>query len=117
MSSQPARPQIVVPALCVQHQAQLLHEANIGESGPWQVAIIQAQIVMFQGLSIDQEVWLMVGGDVQRFHEVGCPACLRPALYEEVIAAFKSGVPGAPKALGESWLNSAAVVVAPPAES
>lgn len=103
MSEEP----INVPAMCQKHQALLVQQAGIGPEGPWRAVIICANVCLFQMVCCDKAVHERIGGDVHRFSELGCLACLKPDLFREVAEAAKDPNPGAFKALGEKHIEAA----------
>lgn len=78
-------PTVVVPQLCQKHQRALIQRLMIPESGPWRVAIITAQIMMFQAAVANDVVWqrcsALADGQPNSedlslvLAEIGCLAC------------------------------------------
>ena len=64
---------------------------------------------MFQGVSTEQKIWKRVGGDVTRFSELGCLACLSPGRFDTVLNEAKKKGIGGVKALGEKWVMESAI--------
>jgi hypothetical protein len=93
-----------LPNMCEKHQALLLQQSGYGPDSPWRAVLIIAQVTLFQMTSTDPKVYERVGGDVHRFHELGCLACLHPDYFGEVVEAAKDPNPGAMKALGERYI-------------
>jgi len=95
---------IEMPAMCETHQALLVHQVGVPESGPWRSLIIVANVVLFQMVSTDQNVYDRVGGDAHRLKELGCLACLHPDYFGEVVQAAQSSDMQAMKKLGERYV-------------
>ncbi len=108
------RPKISVPDMCRKHQRLLLDQIGIGPDGPWRVAIVVAQITLFQGATAHPSTPERLGGDVTRIGELGCLACDRPDVFGQVVEAWQQGGAdisasiGAVKALGERLVAEAA---------
>ena len=96
-----AHPQVLIPDMCKLHQSLLIQQVGIPESGPWRVAIIAAQVTLFQGTTAKKSTWDRLGGDVGRIGELGCLACYSPDVFGQVVHAFQTGGFAAVKALGE----------------
>lgn len=101
MDSQP----IEVAPLCLTHQSLLVQQAGVGPDGPWRSLLLVAQVVLFQMATTDPKVHARLGGDVHRFKELGCLACLHPDHFGEVVQAAQSPDPLAMKNLGLSYVN------------
>lgn len=97
---------IELTPMCQKHQALLVQQCGYSETDPWRGLVIASQVVLFQMVSCDTEVHARVGGDVQRFNELGCLACLKPDLFGEVVEAAQSPDPLALKQLGERYINN-----------
>lgn len=77
---------IVVPQMCEQHQAALVAKLRFTPTDPWQMAIMVAQIMLFQNASNKEWVWQRCsllpdgkrdGKDLSLvLAEIGCLACL-----------------------------------------
>lgn len=97
-------PQVEVPQMCQKHQRLLVEQLRIGPEGPWQIAIVAVQIVLFQGSLTFQSVWGKIGGDVTKLKTLGCLACERPDVFGEAIEAYRQhGIAGT-KARGERYV-------------
>jgi hypothetical protein len=95
---------VEITPLCQKHQALLVSQAGYSESDPWRALLIIANTVLFQMTSCDPKVYARVGGDVHRFKELGCLACLHPDYFGEVVQAAQSPHPLALKRLGETYI-------------
>lgn len=103
-------PQILVPEMCKTHQGLLIGQVGIPESGPWRVAIIIAQVALFQGTTAHPDTYPRLDGDVMNIGRLGCLACFRPDCFGEIVAAMQAGPEWGfdkVKALGEKWVNDA----------
>ena len=99
-------PRIVVPDMCRKHQRLLLDQIGIGPEGPWRVAIVAAQITLFQGTTAHKSTYERIGRDITRISELGCLACDRPDVFGQIVEAWQGGTDisasiAAVKALGE----------------
>jgi hypothetical protein len=100
MSDEP----IQLPEMCATHMRLLVLQANYKETDPWQALVLVSQVALFQMASCDPNIHARVGGDIYRFKELGCLACLKPDAFGEVVVAAMSRDLGNIKALGESYV-------------
>lgn len=101
-------PVVYVPDMCQYHQARLVRHAGYGPEDAWRALIIMVQVALFQGVTADPKIHERIGVDITRLKDVGCLACLKPTLFNELVEVAKNKEDmGAIKRLGESWLNAA----------
>lgn len=101
--------QFQLPNMCDRHQSRLVRAAKYSRSDPWQSLVVCAQIALFQGLTVTPSAQKKLDGDLTRIGELGCLACRLPGRFDSILrTATKSRDLGEIKALGESWVKSAA---------
>ena len=102
---------IHVPQMCNTHQALLVTQCGYGPKDAWQALLIVTQIALLQGASVDPKVYKEVGGDAQRFKELGCLACRKPDLFGLIVhmanKTRRRHHIKAIKELGEQWIKEA----------
>ncbi len=91
--------------LCQKHQALLVHQVDVPESGPWRTLLVIAQVVLFQMVTTDPKVHVRLGGNIHRIKELGCLACLHPDYFGEVVQAAQSPDKMAMKNLGLAYVE------------
>lgn len=96
---------IDVAPLCQTHAGLLIQQVGVPETGPWRSLLMVAQVVLFQMASTNKQTYERIGGDVYRFKELGCLACLHPDYFGEVVQAAQSPDPLAMKNLGLAYVD------------
>lgn len=101
-----SEPQVMLAPFCERHRFELVKRARYGQSDPWRVLIVMAQIAMFQGATATPSVHKRVSGDVEKIEELGCLACRLPHKWDHLLDAAKDSLTKV-KSLGESWVRAA----------
>lgn len=101
--------QIEITEMCQKHQALLVKQTGYGPNDPWRGLVITAQVVLFQMCTTDKALHTRSGGDITKFKEFGCLACLHPDYFGEVVEAAKDPDMGAMKRLGDRYVANSAI--------
>lgn len=91
------KPVIHVADLCRYHAHELVvHRLQIPESGPWALAMIVMEILLFQWATKDPAIWKRADGNVADltlvFAEIGCLACRYPDGFEAAVRVQLKGI-------------------------
>lgn len=105
----PPSTQINVADMCAKHQRLLIWQAHYKPRDPWRALVIVSQVALFQATTCDPKAQARLGGDLTRFPELGCLACLKPDAFGEIVEAAKTHDLGRIKLLGEAWVHAAAL--------
>lgn len=90
-------PVIQIPALCANHQHELVvHRLQIPESGPWVLAMIIMDVLLFQWATKDPGIWKRADGEVADLTlvlaEIGCLACRYPDGFGAAVRVLQKGI-------------------------
>lgn len=93
-----SQPLIVVPQMCQQHTAQLVHQVmHLKPHEPWRAAIVIAQTLLFQAATADQRLHQRSEGEVGNLSlvlaELGPLCCaLRDSVVQRVWRVMEKGL-------------------------
>jgi len=87
---------VMIPSLCETHKRKVVHGLGIPAHGPWMVAVVTAQILLFQFATLDKEVWDAAEGDTAKLSRVlagyGCLACKYYKGFGKAMVILRKGV-------------------------
>lgn len=91
------RSTIHIQRLCARHEHELVvHRLQIPEDGPWLVAVVTAQILLFQWASADDAIWKRAERDAANLTlvlaEIGCLACRYVPGFDAAVRVLQKGI-------------------------
>lgn len=94
--------EVEVPVMCERHRYDLLVDRlKIPPHGPWMVAEVTMQIMLFQAATADERIQARTGGDPHSLslvlNELGCLACWERKWYKRALLIIEKGVSYAAK--------------------
>jgi len=96
-NEQPGKgPTVVIERFCERHERDILHtRLKIEESGPWVLALVTMQLLMFGWMCTDQRIYARTAGDTHALTlvlgEIGCPACYDHDGYLRALMVIRRG--------------------------
>lgn len=99
------KPLIQIPNMCKMHQSLLVNQCNFTKNDPWRSLIIMAQVSLFQAATVDDNFYQEIDGDLLKTEKIGCLACFKPNIFDEIVNVVQTKGQGAIKELGESYLK------------
>jgi hypothetical protein len=104
---------IQVPPICQKHfRDMIVEKLKIPPSGPWQVAAVTANLLLFQAATADDRIWKQAEGKQENLSDIlgriGCLACWSEDSYDRMILVQKKGLSHAAqvaqgKAIDPDW--------------
>lgn len=90
------KPLVELPLMCRKHDARVIHRLRIPESGPWRVALITMQMLLFRAALCDERIAKRAESEVKNMTlilaEIGCPACDRPHDFNRAMTVLRKGL-------------------------
>lgn len=88
---------IHLPILCRGHAHELVvHRLEIPETGPWVLAMVVMELLLFQWAAKDPAIWKRADGNVADltlvFAEIGCLACRYPDGFDAAVRVLLKGI-------------------------
>lgn len=90
------KPLVELPLMCAKHDRRVVDRLQLTEDGPWRVALITMQMLLFRAAICDERIAKRSEGDTRNLTlilaELGCPACDRPDDFHRAMHVMRKGL-------------------------